>query len=255
MPKLTFLGTGTSVGVPMLGCNCEVCRSTDPRDQRTRCSALLEGGGYTILFDCGPDFRLQALRHDINHVDAIFVTHEHYDHVGGMDDVRPLGNTHIYGEERVLEAIRRVMPYCFGANKYPGSPTIELHQVVPYQPVSLPIPSLFPLSVVPIRVTHGRLSILGYRVGNFAYITDASALDEEAINALSGLDVLVLNALRFEPHPAHFSLEESLSIAKRIGAKQTYFTHFSHHIGLHTNTEATLPNGMLMAYDNLTIDF
>lgn len=250
MNRLTFLGTSTSVGVPMLGCGCSVCTSADPRDTRLRCSALLEVDGLRILIDCGPDFRAQALKHRITSVDAVLLTHEHYDHVGGLDDVRPLGDTHIYGEERVLGAVRRVMPYCFGENKYPGSPTITLHEAMPGEPLLLG-----GLKIVPLRVMHNKLPILGYRIGDFAYITDASALPDETLEALSGVKVLVLNALQKPPHPAHFSLGESMEVAEKVGAQQTWFTHFSHKIGLHAATDAELPTGMHLAYDNLIIEF
>ena len=249
MSTITFLGTGTSVGVPFLGCSCEVCRSADPRDSRLRCSALVETGGHKLLIDCGPDFRQQALHHHITEVDAILLTHEHYDHVGGLDDVRPLGNTHIYGESRVLDAVRRVMPYCFGEHPYPGSPHIELHEVQPLVDAGLAIP------VLPLRVMHNRLPIVGYRIGNMAYITDAKSLPDDTLAALHGLDLLVINALQWPTHPAHFCLEESIAIAKEIGAKQTYFIHFSHKIGLHAQTQAQLPEGMYLAYDNLRLEY
>lgn len=246
MSKLTFLGTGTSVGVPMLGCTCAVCTSADPRDTRLRCSALLETEGRRLLIDCGPDFRAQALRHHITQVDAILLTHEHYDHVGGLDDVRPLGDTHIYGEERVLNAVRRVMPYCFGEHRYPGSPKIELHELHAGEKEG---------EILPLRVMHNKLPILGYRIGDMAYITDASQLPEETFEALKGVRLLVLNALQIPEHPAHFSLSESIHVAERIGAEETYFIHFSHKIGLHAETDAALPSGMHLAYDNLTIEF
>lgn len=252
--KLTFLGTSTSVGVPLLGCGCEVCQSKDPRDFRLRCSALLETDGRKILIDCGPDFRMQALRHSITHADAVLLTHEHYDHVGGLDDVRPLGNTDIFAEERVLGAVRRVMPYCFGENRYPGSPVITLHEARPGEMLSLSDGGS-PLSILPLRVMHNKLPILGYRIGDFAYITDASSLPEETIDALKGVRLLVLNALQLPAHPAHFSLGESVEIAKTVGAEQTFFTHFSHKIGLHALTDASLPEGMHLAYDNLTVEF
>ena len=276
--KLTFLGTGTSTGVPLIGCDCEVCRSADPRDRRLRCSALIETQGLRILIDCGPDFRQQALRHHISHLDAVLITHNHFDHLYGLDDVRPLGNMPVYGDSTVLSTIHAFMPYCFGEHKYPGSATIELHELHPLEPFTLHISHftshishltshislltshishltshISHLQVIPLPVVHGRFSILGYRFGPLAYITDASALSEEAFAALQGVRTLVINALRMTPHPSHFSLSESIEAARRIGADNTWFIHFSHHIGLHATTEPTLPAGMHMAYDNLQI--
>ncbi len=246
---LTFLGTGTSTGVPRIGCDCPVCTSTHPLDQRLRCSALLCWDGVKLLLDCGPDFRTQALHHHITELDAILITHEHYDHVGGLDDIRPLGDMPIYAEQRVLDAIQRNMPYCFGANHYPGAPDITLHEVVPQQTFYVQS-----LAINPLRVMHGRLPIVGYRIGNFAYITDASAIDEDTLRALQGIDVLVMNALQIEPHPAHFSLAEALAVVERVQPKRTYFIHFSHHIGFHTEISDILPPNVYLAYDNLTID-
>lgn len=248
MNRLTFLGTGTSVGIPRIGCDCAVCRSADVHDKRLRCSALLETDGLRILIDCSPDFRQQALLHDIRHLDGVILTHEHYDHVGGLDDLRPLGNARIYGEQRVLDAILRVMPYCFGEHKYPGAPDIELHKVEPDKPFTIGN-----VEILPLRVMHGRLPIVGYRIGRFAYITDASAIADTTISQLQGLDTLVLNALQIPPHPAHFSLAESLQVAEKIKARRTWFIHFSDKIGLHAVTNRTLPKGVELAYDNLTI--
>lgn len=248
--RLTFLGTGTSVGVPMIGCDCAVCRSSDPRDRRLRCSALVETQGLRVLIDTGPDFRQQALVHRINHLDAILITHAHYDHLYGLDDVRPLGNVSVYGDGNVLRTIHETMPYCFGEHKYPGSPTINLHEVQPFRELTIG-----DLSVLPLRVMHGHLPIIGYRFGKMAYITDASELPEETFDALQGVETLVLNALRITPHPSHFSLEQSLQAAQRIAAKHTYFIHFSHDIGLHAKVDATLPDGIHMAYDNLQIQW
>ncbi len=246
---LTFLGTGTSTGVPRIGCDCPICTSTNMLDQRLRCSALLCWDGVKILFDCGPDFRTQALQHQITELDAILITHEHYDHVGGLDDIRPLGDMPIYAEQRVLDAIQRNMPYCFGENHYPGAPYIRLHAVEPAKAFEIQ-----GLTIIPLRVMHGRLPIVGYRVHNFAYITDASAIDNTTLDALRGVDTLVMNALQIEPHPAHFSLEESLAVVKQVQPKQTYFIHFSHHIGFHEETSRLLPENVYLAYDNLTIN-
>lgn len=246
--RLTFLGTGTSTGVPLIGCDCAVCRSADPRDIRQRCSALIETQGKRILIDCGPDFRAQALRHNIRHLDAVMITHNHFDHLYGLDDVRPLGNMPVYGDNVVLNTIHAFMPYCFGEHKYPGSATIELHEVEALRPFTMA-----GIEILPVPVTHGRFEILGYRIGPLAYITDASHLSEQAFEALKGVKTLVLNALRITPHPSHFSLEESLAAAGRIVADNTYLIHFSHDIGLQALTEPTLPVGVHMAYDNLQI--
>lgn len=248
MDSITFLGTGTSIGVPMIGCGCKVCTSNDPHDTRLRCSVLLQMGNTRILIDSGPDFRTQALRHHITRLDALMITHNHYDHLYGLDDVRPLGDTPIYGEQTVLDTIHKIMPYCFGPNKYPGSPTIRLCEVKAFEPLRVN-----DVEILPIRVMHGRLPIVGYRFGSLAYITDASMLPEETFEALEGVETLVINALRITPHPSHFSLEESIAAAKRIGAKRTYFTHFSHEIGLHAQTDASLPEGMHLAYDGLSV--
>ena len=247
--KLTFWGTGTSVGVPMIGCHCPVCRSKDPRDKRLRCSALLETDGKRLLIDSGPDFRQQALSHGLDRLDAVLVTHHHYDHLYGLDDVRPLGTVDVYGEQLVLKTIRETMPYCFGAHKYPGSPTINLHEIHAFESFQAG-----GVEVLPLRVIHGQLPIVGFRIGDLAYITDASLLPEETFAALQGVKTLVLNALRITPHPSHFSLEESLAAAQRIAAEQTYFVHFSHDIGLHAQIDPTLPDGVHMAYDGLELE-
>ena len=246
MGRILFLGTGTSTGVPQIGCRCEVCRSADAHDHRLRTSALLETGGRRLLMDCGPDFRQQMLAHGITWLSAVLLTHEHYDHVGGMDDLRPFGDMDVYAEGRVLEAVRRVMPYCFAPHPYPGVPRIELHEVRPYEAFDVQ-----GLRVMPVRLMHACLPILGYRIGNVAYLTDVKTLDERAVEQLGGLDVLVLNALRRKEHLSHLSLDESLALAHRIGAKKTFLIHMSHEIGLHEAVQRQLPDGVVLAYDGL----
>ena len=246
MGRILFLGTGTSTGVPQIGCRCEVCRSADAHDHRLRTSALLETGGRRLLMDCGPDFRQQMLAHGITWLSAVLLTHEHYDHVGGMDDLRPFGDMDVYAEGRVLEAVRRVMPYCFAPHPYPGVPRIELHEVRPYEAFDVQ-----GLRVMPVRLMHACLPILGYRIGNVAYLTDVKTLDERAVEQLGGLDVLVLNALRRKEHLSHLSLDESLALARRIGAKKTFLIHMSHEIGLHEAVQRELPDGVVLAYDGL----
>ena len=247
--KIRFLGTGTSTGVPQIGCECEVCKSTNPKDKRLRCSVLISDDTQQVLIDCGPDFRQQAIDAEIKHLNGILISHEHYDHVGGLDDIRPLGDTHIYAEKRVLAAIRRNMPYCFTENRYPGAPMVDLHEIVESE--NFKVGSW---KIIPLRIMHGNLPILGYRIGKLAYLTDVKEISEEVISQLFGLDVLVLNALRKEPHPSHISVSEAVALGKRLKAKQVYFTHFSHQIGLHELTERTLPENFHLAYDQLVVN-
>lgn len=248
--KLIFLGTGTSTGNPEIGCHCEVCTSKDARDWRLRASILVETEGKKILIDCGPDFRWQMLSNRIEHLDAVLITHEHYDHVGGLDDLRPFcreKGVDIYAEDYVAEAIRTRIPYAFRAHKYPGVPNLELHPV-PLHPFEAA-----GIRITPIRVMHGKLPIYGYRIGNMAYLTDVKSIPEESYARLEGLDVLVLDALRAEPHPSHESLSEALTRIERIRPKETYLIHMSHRIGLHAIIEKELPPHVHYAYDGLTV--
>lgn len=245
--KVLFLGSGTSTGIPQIGCKCKVCISDNEKDKRLRASVLITENDTSILIDCGPDFRQQLIKHKIDKLSAILVTHEHYDHIGGLDDVRPLGESHIYAETKVLGIIKRNMPYSFAENKYPGVPLIQLHEI---DENSFRINNI---EVQPIRVMHAKLPILGYRIGKVAYLTDVKTIDDKAIEQLQGLDVLVLNALRIEKHISHISLSEALVIANKIGARETWFTHMSHDMGLHNDIDPQLPEHIQLSYDGLEL--
>ncbi len=250
--NITFLGTGTSTGVPQIGCECPVCRSTDMRDKRLRCSGLIEVNGQRILIDCGPDFREQMIRlNDFRVIDAVLITHEHYDHVGGLDDLRPFcvfGDMTVYAEHYTAERLRQRIPYCFAEQLYPGVPRIELKELAALQPFTVGS-----VEIMPIRVFHAKMPILGYRIGKMAWITDMLELPDVSLEQLKDLDVLVLNALRREPHISHQTLEQALSTAKRVGARQTYLIHMSHQMGLHSEVSKILPDTISLAYDGLSI--
>jgi phosphoribosyl 1,2-cyclic phosphate phosphodiesterase len=254
--RITFLGTGTSHGVPMIGCDCATCRSTDPRDRRLRPAVYVEAdadpAGTKILVDAGPDLREQALRHDIRRIDAILFTHSHADHILGIDDVRrfnwlmkqPMA---CYGDAQTLEDIRKTFHYVFdpATPKGGGLPAVELTRI----DGRIRIGSL---EVQPIPLWHGERPILGFRFGRFAYLTDCNRLADEAWPLLEGLDAVVIDALREQPHPTHFSLDEAIETAQRIGARRTFFTHMCHHLK-HEATCARLPPGMSLAYDGLAL--
>ena len=250
--KITILGSGTSTGVPQIGCRCKVCTSTDPRDRRLRASALVEVEGVRILIDCGPDFREQMIRYDdFRPIDGVLLTHEHYDHVGGVDDLRPycaFGDITLHGDSLTLNDIRTRMPYCFRENLYPGVPRINLNEITPHTPIYIK-----GIEVIPLQVMHGRLPILGYRIGRLAYITDLKTLPEEEWKYLLNVDCLIVKALRIQPHDTHQSLDDALQMAARVGAKQTWFIHMSHQIGLHAEVEKLLPPTVHLAYDGLQI--
>lgn len=249
-PKLTFLGTGTSQGVPIIGCHCDVCKSSDPRDQRLRTSIFIEYMGMRLLIDAGPDFRQQMLRANILNIDAILLTHQHKDHIAGLDDVRAFNFINgsavdIYAEERVQEALKCEFSYAFDTDKYPGVPEFSLHTIneEPFKIGSVVIQ--------PIRVWHARLPVLGFRISDFAYITDANRIEEEELHKLKGLCALVISAVTRKPHISHYNLQEAIEIAQKVGAKKTFLTHCSHRMGLHRDLEKELPPGIYPAFDGL----
>ena len=250
--KLTFLGTGTSCGVPVIGCQCEVCQSTDPRDKRTRCSALVETENTRLLIDCGPDFRQQILPQPFRKIDGILITHSHYDHMGGMDDIRPycqFGEINVYADPFAKESMLEMLPYCFAENRYPGVPAIGLHEILPHVAFNIG-----DFEILPFEVMHGKLPILGYRIGPLAYITDMKTIDEAEMNYLEGVEVLVVNALRFtKPHHSHQLVDDAIAFAQRVGARRTLLIHMCHDIGLHEEVNQKLPAGIELAYDGQEI--
>ena len=251
--RLTFLGTGTSVGVPTIGCRCKVCRSNDPHDRRLRCSAMVETELTRIVIDCGPDFREQMLRQEFRKIDAVLITHSHYDHVGGVDDVRPFcefGDINVYADPISVKSLHASMPYCFAEHLYPGVPKISLNTINPHEKLRIN-----ELEVMPFRVMHDKLPILGFKIGKLAYITDMKTIPEEEIALLQDIDFLVVNALRFtKAHHSHMLVDEALAFAKRTSAKKVFFTHMCHDIGLHEEVNRSLPDGVQLAYDGETID-
>jgi phosphoribosyl 1,2-cyclic phosphate phosphodiesterase len=250
--KLTFLGTGTSCGVPVIGCQCKVCQSADPKDKRTRCSALVETETTRILIDCGPDFRQQILPQPFRRIDGILITHSHYDHMGGMDDIRPycqFGAINVYADTLAKKSMLQMLPYCFAENRYPGVPAIGLHEIFPHQPLHIG-----DLEIIPIQVMHGKLPILGYRIGKLTYITDMKTIDDGELKYIEGTELLVVNALRFDkPHHAHQLMDDAIAFARKVGAKHTLIIHVCHDVGLHQEVNKRLPEGIDLAYDGQEI--
>ncbi|RYG08101.1 MAG: MBL fold metallo-hydrolase [Chitinophagaceae bacterium] len=249
--KITFLGTGTSQGIPVIGCDCAVCHSTDVRDKRLRVSVLIETDDKTIVIDSGPDFRYQMLRAGVKDLDAIVFTHEHKDHVAGLDDIRPFNyllhkKIDIYASTRVQNALRREFSYIFEDTKYFGLPKINMHTVS-----DMPF-AIGQSTFIPIEVMHHRLPVNGYRIGNFTYITDAKTITDESLEKIKGTKQLVINALQRENHISHFTLQEAISFAEKAGAETTYFTHMSHNLGVHAVVEKELPANIKLAYDGLS---
>lgn len=293
--KITILGSGTSCGVPQIGCPCKVCTSTDPKDKRLRTSALVEVGGKRILIDCGPDFRQQMLRIDFKPLDAVLITHEHYDHVGGLDDLRPysiFGDVDVYAEKFCADHLMERIPYCFTPKekRYPGVPAINLIEIEPHVPIIIKDVEKVPMAdeyledavkmkrlqvweelralkeregetehgdvnILPIRVMHGKLPIVGFRIDNFAYITDMKTIPETELPYLEGVEYMIVNGLRHKEHPSHQSIDEAIAFTQKLGVKETWLVHMSHHIEPHDIEEKTLPQGIHLAYDGEVIEF
>ncbi len=250
--KVTFLGTGTSQGVPVIGCDCEVCQSLDYRDKRLRSSVLVDAGDQTFVIDTGPDFRQQMLRERTQKLDFVLFTHSHKDHTAGLDDVRAFNfkqraDMPLYGAAEVLKHLESDFYYAFLEKKYPGAPNLQLNEIddVPF--------TVNGINITPLPVTHLRMPVLGFRVGNFSYITDANFIPDRTFERLKGTEVLVLNALQIEDHISHFNLPQAIQIAEKVGAAKTYFTHISHKLGLHKTVTENLPVNVELAYDGLVV--
>jgi phosphoribosyl 1,2-cyclic phosphate phosphodiesterase len=250
---IEFLGTGTSGGVPMIACKCEVCKSADLYDKRLRSSILIKSKTTTVVIDTTPDFRTQMLRSGVEHIDAVLFTHSHKDHIAGLDDIRAFNffskkSIPIYANQETSDALKRDFYYAFAELKYPGIPEINLHTIQdePFHVGDI----LFQ----PFSVRHMNMDVTAYRIGNFTYITDANAIDEKAKKIIDGTDTLVINALRKEKHLSHFNLHEAIEMATILNARHTYFTHVSHQMGLHSVVSNELPTGMFFAYDGLTLE-
>lgn len=250
--KITFLGTGTSQGIPVIGCNCNVCLSVDFRDQRLRTSVLIEESGNVFVIDTGPDFRQQILRNRVKKLDAVIFTHQHKDHTAGLDDVRAFNfiqGTYIpaYARKTVLDQLRREFAYVFADEKYPGIPKIELHEI-DNKPFAIK-----ETTFIPIEVLHHKLPVFGFRIGDFTYITDANYIDPKELEKIKGSRIIVLNALQKEDHISHFSLEEAVALFNELKPEKGYITHIGHRMGTHTSATKDLPDFVHLAHDGLTI--
>lgn len=253
MVKLTFLGTGTSQGVPVVACQCPVCLSEDPKDKRLRASVMIEAEGQCLVVDAGPDFRQQMLTHQVRHLNGILLTHEHVDHIFGLDDIRAYNwvqkqPTDIYAEERVQVAIRRIFDYVFASFKYPGIPQMHLH-LIENKPFRIGT-----LDIIPIRGYHYKLPVFGFRFGKIAYVTDVNRLEHAEVEKLRGLEVLVVNALRKEDHISHYSLSQALNLIAEVGPGKAYLTHISHQMGFHGEVQKELPENVFLSYDGLVVE-
>lgn len=253
MIKITFLGTGTSQGIPIIGSKHPVCLSDDPKDKRLRVSISLEWEDYFFVIDCGPDFRQQMLALNAGRLDGIVFTHEHADHTAGLDDIRPFffrqGNINMHMTERVQASLNKRFDYIFNdENKYPGTPSVNVHTIEKASSFNLGNKK-----VIPVEVMHYKMPVMGYRIDHFAYLTDVKTIAKEEKDKLRNLDVLVVNALRIEPHPSHLNLEEALDLIAELKPNRAYLTHISHLLGFHAEIEKNLPENVFLAYDNLEI--
>ena len=250
--EVTFLGTGTSQGIPVIGSKHPVCLSTDSRDKRLRVSALVQWEGYNILIDCGPDFRAQMLTNQISHIDAILYTHEHNDHTAGLDDIRPYffrqGDIPIFAHKRVLDSLKKRFGYILeNDNKYPGAPSVAINEIQnePFKFKNL--------TIIPVNVMHNRVQVFGFRLADFAYLTDVKTIEKEEVEKLRGVKVLVINALRIESHHSHFNLQDALEFINDVKPERAYIIHISHLMGFHEEVQAQLPDNIFLAFDNLKI--
>ena len=251
--KITFLGTGTSQGVPIIACQCPICLSNNPKDNRLRSSLLIQTQDGNLVIDSGPDFRQQMLRQKVTDLRALLFTHGHKDHTAGMDDIRAFNYIlqkpiDIYADKATIQVLKKDFDYAFSDKKYPGVPELEIHEIT-NQPFYID-----QTVITPIEVLHYKLPVYGFRINDFTYITDANYISDTEKNKIKGSRILVLNALRKEPHISHFSLSEAIALAQEIGAEQTYFTHISHQLGLHEEVQSQLPENIYLAYDGLTIE-
>ncbi len=251
--KITFLGTGTSQGIPVIGSKHPVCLSNDPKDKRLRVSVLISWQNHNYVIDCGPDFRQQMLRHQVDKLDGILFTHEHSDHTAGIDDIRPFffrqGDIPVYANIQVVKSLKKRFDYIFADdNRYPGAPAVEVHYVENNKPFKIGNKT-----AIPVEAYHNRLKVFGYRIGEFAYLTDVKTISPKEIEKIKGVKVLSVNALRIEPHHSHFNLEEALELVEKVKPERTYLSHISHYLGFHEEVEKTLPENVYLAYDNLTL--
>ncbi|MCC7400627.1 MAG: MBL fold metallo-hydrolase [Chitinophagaceae bacterium] len=251
--KIIFLGTGTSTGVPMIGCDCEVCTSADKKDKRLRSSILVQSASTTLIVDTGPDFRYQMLRENIHKLDAALITHPHKDHIAGLDDIRAFNffnkkQMPVYANSLTEEAIRRDFYYAFSDTKYPGIPEIELHTI------SLTPFTVGDIPVTPVMTWHLKMPVMGFRFGKFTYITDANRIEDKEKEKIMGTEVLVLNALRKKEHVSHFNLKQAIDLSQELNPRETYFTHVSHQMGKHAEVESELPDSIHLAYDRMVLE-